>query len=69
MYTLKLNWDDDRIGIVMVALIDFIKTSEDPEVHAACTPLEVEVVLAGAAEAKAALEDIRSYVDDPYEKG
>jgi hypothetical protein len=62
MYTLKLDWDDDRIGVVITALLTFIETSEDPEMHGALTEEQIRIVLAGAAGAKAALEDIRSYV-------
>jgi hypothetical protein len=61
-YTLKLDWDDDRIGVVITALLTFIETSEDPEMHCHLPAEEIRIVLAGAAGAKAALEDIRSYV-------
>ena len=62
-YTLKLDWDEDRLRVVRLALETFITTSLSPDVLGVVTGDQRDALVAGARQASAALADINLYAD------
>lgn len=63
MYTLKLDWDDDRVRVVCDALENYITTSVSPSVLDMVTTEQRDALILGAKEASEALADIRRYTE------